>query len=94
MTQLWWCPACDEAARTVDAKLPMHRCQGLVGLLVPLTRREHAAKVEAVERLDYVGDELVQVNGDGRPIMAVVTTRDDGQDCTVYAPTAIAGLET
>lgn len=93
MAQLWWCPKCDEAARTVDAQLPMHHCHGLAGLLVPLVRREHAAKVEVIERLDYVGDELVQMNGEDRPVMAVVTTRDDGQDCTVYAPTAVAGLE-
>jgi hypothetical protein len=46
------------------------------------------AKVEAVERGDYVGDEIIQTDGEGRPVMAVVTTRDDGQDCTVLAPVA------
>jgi hypothetical protein len=48
------------------------------------------AKVEAVERGDYIGRELVQSDGNGRPVMAVVTTRDDGQDCAVLAPTATA----
>lgn len=47
-------------------------------------------KVEAVERGDWVGDEVVHTDGDGRPVMAVVTTRDDGRDCAVLAPMAKA----
>jgi hypothetical protein len=47
-------------------------------------------KVEAVERGDWVGKERVQLDGEGRPVMSVVTTRDDGQDCTVLAPSATA----
>jgi hypothetical protein len=50
-------------------------------------------KVEAVEREDYVGKEMVQTDGDGRPVMAVVTTRDDGNDVAVLAPCATARLE-
>lgn len=45
-------------------------------------------KIEAVERQDYIGREDVRLNADGRPIMAVVTTRDHGNDVAVYAPTA------
>jgi len=56
--------------------------------MAPLVPEGTACKVEAVERGDYVGKELVQTDGRGRPVMAVVTTRDDGQDCTVFAPTA------
>jgi hypothetical protein len=48
------------------------------------------AKVVAVEREDYIGSELVQTDADGRPVMAIVTTRDEGQDCTVLAPCATA----
>lgn len=84
----WSCPNCDSAAVTVDAKTPMHRCASLAGLLVPLVPDGQRCKVEAVEREDYVGRELVQTDGNGRPVMAVVTTRDDGQDCTVYPATA------
>jgi hypothetical protein len=51
------------------------------------------AEVKAIERLDYVGTELVQRNTEGRPIMAVVTTRDDGQDCAVYPATAQVAAE-
>ncbi len=50
-------------------------------------------KMEAHERDDYIGDEVVQTDGDGRPIMNVTTTRDDGIDCTVYAGTAVARAE-
>lgn len=42
--------------------------------------------VYAVEREDYVGKEHVQTDGDGRPIMSVITEREDGQDCAVLAP--------
>jgi hypothetical protein len=51
------------------------------------------AKVEAVVRDDYVGDEDVRFDGEGRPIMAVRTTRNDGDDLAVYAPTAHGGTE-
>jgi hypothetical protein len=57
----------------------------------PLIKAGVRAKVEAVEREDYIGDELVQLDANGRPIMSVITTRDDGQDCAIYAPTATGG---
>lgn len=44
--------------------------------------------VRAVVREDYVGGEDVRYDGEGRPVMAVVTDRDEGQDCAVYAPAA------
>jgi hypothetical protein len=90
--QLWDCPKCPAEARTVDTKIPHHQCPGMAGLMVPLVRRGESVKVEAVEREDYIGRELVQVDGNGRPVMAVVTTRDDGQDCTVFAPTALGSV--
>lgn len=88
LERLWECPNCLSGARTVDSKTPMHQCAGLAGLMVPLVPKGTDCKVEAVEREDYVGKEMVQVDGNDRPVMAVVTTRDDGQDCTVFAPTA------
>ena len=48
------------------------------------------AKVIAVEREDYVGKENVQTDGNGRPVMAVRTIRDEGEDVVVFAPTASA----
>jgi len=65
-----------------------HRCPGLAGLSAPMVPAGTRAKVEAVEREDYIGAEDVQYDGNGRPIMAVVTTRDEGNDVAVYAPTA------
>jgi hypothetical protein len=50
------------------------------------------AKVEAVERDDYIGREMVTLDGDGRPIMRVETTRDEGTDVAVFAPCATATL--
>lgn len=88
MIRLWSCPSCDSHARTVDRSTPMHPCRGLAGLLVPLVPKGTKAKHERVERGDYVGSEAVSLDGDGRPVMSVVTTRDDGQDCTVFAPAA------
>jgi hypothetical protein len=87
----WECPNCVATARTPwDVQNRFHNCPGLAGLTAPMVRAGTRCKVEAVEREDYVGSEAVQLDGDGRPVMSVVTTRDDGQDCTVYAPTAYA----
>lgn len=88
----WECPNCDHTDVTREA-LPhtrMHPCRGLRGLTVPMVEAGTRCKIEAVERGDYIGDDIVQVDGDGRPVMSVLTTRDDGQDCTVYAPAATA----
>lgn len=86
----WGCPNCDqtEVTRQAEPHTRFHACRGLKGLTAPMVVAGTRAKVEAVEREDYIGGDDVQVDGDGRPIMAVVTTRDDGQDCTVLAPTA------
>jgi pheromone shutdown protein TraB len=46
------------------------------------------AKVEVHEREDYIGRELVRLDDNGRPVMNIITTRDEGQDCMVFAPTA------
>jgi hypothetical protein len=86
--QLWYCQKCNAAARTVDAKVPMHPCPGMAGLLVPLAREGTKVGHVATEREDYVGKEIVQTDADGRVIQNVITKRDDGEDCTVYAPTA------
>lgn len=86
--QRWYCPDCVAAAVTYDAKLPYHNCPKQNGLMTPLLREGEKGKHERVVRPDYVGDELVQFDSTGVPVMSIVTTRDDGQDCTVFAPTA------
>ena len=87
----WECPNCDATHVTHGSRphTPFHSCRGLKGLTVPFVAAGPKAKVETVDRGDYVGKEQVQTDGDGHPVMAVVTTRDDGQDCTVFAPLAI-----
>lgn len=48
-------------------------------------------KVEAKEREDYVNSEEVTYDGEGRPVSAVETTREDGNDVAVFAPCAHSG---
>lgn len=86
----WECPNCAVTSVTREAQphSRMHSCRGMAGLTVPLVPAGTKCKIEAVEREDYISRETVQRDGNGRPIMAVVTTRDDGRDCTVYAPVA------
>ena len=86
--QLWYCQKCEAAAQTVDAKVPMHPCPGMAGLMVPLAREGTKIAHFATDREDYVGKEIVQTDENGRPVMNVITKRNDGEDCTVYAPTA------
>lgn len=89
-TVVWVCPNCDARMSTegVPAKPILHPCRGTRLLLVPMIREGTAAKVETVEREDYVGDELVQTDAEGRPVMNVTVTRDQGEDLVVFAPTA------
>ena len=47
-------------------------------------------KVEALERQDYINGDLVQTDDEGRPVMSIITTRDDGTDVAVLAPCATA----
>ncbi|MGW2213191.1 hypothetical protein [Streptomyces sp. NPDC001781] len=86
--QRWGCPNCPATAVTTGADNRFHPCAGLAGLLAPMVLDGVRAHVRAVVREDYVGAEDVRCDGDGRPVMAVVTEREDGQDCAVYAPTA------
>lgn len=88
--QRWECPNCDLTQVTHQAQphTRFHRCRGLRGLTAPMVPAGTRCKVEAIERADHVGRELVQYDGEGLPVMAVVTTRDDGQDCAVLAPCA------
>lgn len=92
--QRWECPNCNHTDVTREARphTRFHACRGLRGLTAPMVSAGTRCKVEAREREDYVGKELVQTDGEGRPVMSVVTTRDDGQDCAVLAPCATGSL--
>lgn len=86
----WECANCNVTHQTteVNPHTPFHQCAGLKGLTAPLTEFGVRSNVTAVEREDYVGSEIVHTDGDGRPKMAVVTERDDGQDVAVLVPAA------
>jgi hypothetical protein len=91
----WYCPNCGLEERI--PKLPQdsarfHICPRLHGLTAPLLRANVYAKVEAEERADYLNGETQATGDNGRPYMAVRTTRDDGDDLLVNAPTARARL--
>lgn len=90
----WRCPNCTvtDVTREAQPHTRFHPCAGLKGLTAPMVPVGIRAKVEAVEREDYVGAEVVTTDGDGRPVMAVQTTRDDGTDLAVFAPCATADL--
>ena len=88
----WYCPNCRVEDVTTEPRphTRFHTCPALRGLTAPMLPKGTAAKVELREREDYVGNEIVQLDPErGRPVMSVVTTRDDGQDAIVFAPTAV-----
>jgi hypothetical protein len=92
--QRWVCPNCDSTDVThlsADAVASrFHACRGLRGLTAPMVPAGTRCKVEAVEREDYTNGDLVTTDADGRVVMAVETTRDDGTDLAVFAPCATA----
>lgn len=85
----WQCPSCGRETR-VDGKYGavVHRCPKLGGLTTPYVRKGVVAEHRVVLREDHVGDELVQTDDQNRPVQAIVTTRDNGQDVRVFAPAA------
>ena len=92
----WECPNCAARHVTTGAAphTPFHDCPGLHGMLAPYVPAGTRCKIEAVTRGDYAGGEQgLRYDGEGRPIMSVVTTRDDGQDCAVFPGAAIATKE-
>jgi hypothetical protein len=86
--QRWTCPNCTTTSVTHGAENRFHPCPGLAGFLAPMVLDGVRARVRAVVREDYVGAEDVRYDDAGRPVMSVVTDRDDGRDCVVYAPAA------
>jgi hypothetical protein len=90
----WECPNCSatDVTREAEPHTRFHTCVGLRGLTAPMVPAGTRCKVEANERGDYVRDETVTTDADGRPVMNVTVTRDDGTDVAVFAPTAVARI--
>jgi hypothetical protein len=94
--RMWSCPSCGFEDVTYESRphTRMHSCPKLRGLSTPMVPAGTKAKIELKEREDYVNGEQVQLDPErGRPVQSVITTRDDGQDVTVYAPTAAGNGE-
>lgn len=93
--QRWYCPNCTLTDVTHESRphSRMHACAGLAGLTAPMVPAGTRAKVEAVPREDYVGRDVPHRDMDGNVVMAVRTTRDDGEDVAVLAPTASMNRE-
>jgi hypothetical protein len=91
--QHWACPNCDVTEVTQGQPgNRFHNCAGLKGLTAPMVPAGTKCKVEAMEREDYVGKEVLTYDTEGRPITAVNVTRDDGNDVVVFAPCATARM--
>jgi hypothetical protein len=89
----WYCPACKAEDVTHEARphSRFHTCPRLRGLTAPMVPVGTKAKVELHEREDYVNGDLVRLDPEqGRPVMNITVTRDNGQDVAVFAPTATA----
>ena len=88
--QRWECPnyMAKDVTHEAQPHTRYHACRGLKGLSAPFVPAGTRCKVEAVEREDYIGGEIVTLDGENRPIMRVETTRDDGNDVAVFAPLA------
>jgi len=89
----WYCPKCHKTDTTTDQHggkphTRFHTCPKLGFLTAPMLPVGVKGKLEAHVREDYIGNEIVRLDANNHPVMSVVTTRDNGQDCTVYAPTA------
>src|SRR5262245_19515400 len=92
----WWCPECLATDITHESRphTRFHQCPKLRGLTAPMVPVGTMAKMEIREREDYVSEEKVRLDPElGRPVMSIVTTRDYGQDVTVFAPTSVLRSE-
>ena len=92
----WVCPACKATDQTKQHgyHVRYHTCPKLRFLSAPMVKAGTAAKLEVHEWADDVGDELVQRDPErNRPIISLETTRDNGNDLIVFAPTARASAD-
>ena len=91
--QRWYCPEChkeDVAPHPVANRY--HPCAKAGGLIAPMIPAGTRAKISVNEREDYVGTETVRTDENGRPVMSIVTEREDGtNDVMVFAPVAKGG---
>lgn len=87
--QHWVCPNCTAYAVTYGQPNRLHSCPGLAGLTAPMVLTGQKCTVRAVEREDYIGREDVQLDDNGRPVMAVITERPDGSNDAIVFPSTV-----
>lgn len=93
----WYCPRCrrTDQTRILGPHSQYHQCAAMGGAWVPFVQAGVHATLIVNHWEDYVGTgQLVTCDGNGRPVSSITTERDDGQDCHVYAPCAVADLRT
>jgi hypothetical protein len=90
----WYCPLCKKEDVTHEARphSRFHTCPKMRYLDTPMVPAGTKAKVTLREREDYVNGDMVRLDPERRrPVMSIVTERDNGkQDVAVFAPTATA----
>lgn len=92
----WECPNCTFTDVTYESQphTRFHSCRGLRGLTAPMVPAGTRAQVVAVEREDYINKEVIQTDGEGRPVSAIRTDYADGRnDIAVLAPVATLSAE-
>lgn len=90
----WECPHCKRTDVTfiLGPHSHFHQCAALKGAWAPFVQAGVRAALVVDYREDYVGKELVTYDGHGRPVTAIRTVRDDGEDCHVFVPCALGRL--
>lgn len=90
----WECSRCDHTAVTYEARhhSQFHSCAGLRGLTAPMTPAGERVKVSMIEREDFIADEVVTLDDEGRPAMAIEVEYEDHSDVSVFAPAAKVDL--
>lgn len=87
--QDWFCPNCGLTERTKPLAVNewrYHTCPRLHMLTAPLLRAGEDAKVVAVERENYLGEEIQTTGDDGRPYMGIHTVYADGHNDVIAHP--------
>lgn len=90
----WYCPECrlEDVTHETRPHSQMHQCPKLRGAWAPFAAAGTKAHLIVNERQDYVGADLVTTDPSGRVVMSVTTVREDGEDCAIFAPCAVAKL--
>lgn len=90
----WYCPACDKqhVTKISDPHSPLHQCPKFRGAWIPFVEAGMDAGFRVNYRQDYLGKDTAITDGDGNVVQSVTTQRENGEDCTIFAPSANVNL--